>query len=127
MGLSLQGEVIVGTFKPVNRRDRMPPAAQQPTATAGVADAAALNAGAGSDTEKLGRPLEQQQGEQREDVNAPGSGRVHKPKVATWGVFPRPQNISEAYGGGCLAALAGGVLPFPRACLKPAKMPLSCL
>lgn len=25
---------------------------------------------------------------------------LHKPKVATWGVFPRPQNISETYGGG---------------------------
>lgn len=24
----------------------------------------------------------------------------HKPAVATWGVFPRPKNISEAYGGG---------------------------
>lgn len=25
---------------------------------------------------------------------------LHKPKVATWGVYPRPQNISQAYGGG---------------------------
>ncbi|KAL4448507.1 hypothetical protein ABPG75_005726 [Micractinium tetrahymenae] len=25
---------------------------------------------------------------------------LHKPKVATWGLFPRPRNISEAYGGG---------------------------
>ncbi|PRW45125.1 hypothetical protein C2E21_6403 [Chlorella sorokiniana] len=33
-----------------------------------------------------------QQGEEGEDY--------HKPKVATWGVFPRPRNISEAYGGG---------------------------
>ena len=24
----------------------------------------------------------------------------HKPAVATWGVFPRPKNISETYGGG---------------------------
>eukprot|EP00884_Botryococcus_braunii_P017250 jgi/Botrbrau1/4208/Bobra.0044s0012.2 len=24
----------------------------------------------------------------------------YRPKVATWGVFPRPQNISEAFGGG---------------------------
>jgi tetratricopeptide (TPR) repeat protein len=29
-----------------------------------------------------------------------GDDALHKPKVATWGVFPRPQNISEAYGGG---------------------------
>ncbi|GAQ81027.1 hypothetical protein KFL_000690090 [Klebsormidium nitens] len=41
-------------------------------------------------------------------VNGPPSQRVldqqedeeYKPKVATWGVFPRPQNISQAYGGG---------------------------
>ena len=25
---------------------------------------------------------------------------THKPAVATWGVFPRPQNISKTYGGG---------------------------
>jgi tetratricopeptide (TPR) repeat protein len=25
---------------------------------------------------------------------------LYKPKVATWGAFPRPANISEAYGGG---------------------------
>ena len=24
----------------------------------------------------------------------------YKPKVATWGVFPRPPDISKAYGGG---------------------------
>ncbi len=24
----------------------------------------------------------------------------YKPKVSTWGMFPRPNNISEAYGGG---------------------------
>lgn len=24
----------------------------------------------------------------------------YKPKVSTWGVFPRPQDISKAYGGG---------------------------
>lgn len=26
---------------------------------------------------------------------------MHRPKVATWGLFPRPRNISETYGGGC--------------------------
>lgn len=25
---------------------------------------------------------------------------AYKPKVSTWGVFPRPQDISKAYGGG---------------------------
>lgn len=29
-----------------------------------------------------------------------GGERAHKPAVATWGVFPRPQNISKTYGGG---------------------------
>jgi hypothetical protein len=24
----------------------------------------------------------------------------YRPKVTTWGVFPRPRNVSEAYGGG---------------------------
>lgn len=42
------------------------------------------------------------------DTTSPGtalaadatSDDVHKPKVATWGVFPRPRDISQAYGGG---------------------------
>ncbi|KAI3426213.1 hypothetical protein D9Q98_008589 [Chlorella vulgaris] len=40
------------------------------------------------------------------EVAAPGApaaeegGELHKPAVTTWGVFPRPKNISEAYGGG---------------------------
>ncbi|KAJ7550138.1 hypothetical protein O6H91_07G085300 [Diphasiastrum complanatum] len=29
-----------------------------------------------------------------------GSDDLYKPKVATWGVFPRPANISKTYGGG---------------------------
>lgn len=28
------------------------------------------------------------------------SAERYQPKVTTWGVFPRPNNISEAYGGG---------------------------
>jgi len=35
--------------------------------------------------------------EQRE---AQTEDAVHRPKVSTWGVFPRPENISKAYGGG---------------------------
>ncbi|GBF88088.1 hypothetical protein Rsub_00800 [Raphidocelis subcapitata] len=31
---------------------------------------------------------------------AEGEGQAYRPKVTTWGVFPRPSNISEAYGGG---------------------------
>lgn len=31
----------------------------------------------------------------------PGTDKVkYKPKVSTWGVFPRPDNISKAFGGG---------------------------
>ena len=37
-----------------------------------------------------------------EDAEAAGmaAGKRHKPAVSTWGVFERPSNISEAYGGG---------------------------
>lgn len=28
------------------------------------------------------------------------SSGLYKPKVATWGIFPRPENISKTYGGG---------------------------
>lgn len=35
-------------------------------------------------------------GEDRDD----GKTKLHKPKVSTWGVYPRPENISRAYGGG---------------------------
>lgn len=30
----------------------------------------------------------------------PAAAPAYKPKVSTWGVFERPSNISEAYGGG---------------------------
>jgi hypothetical protein len=33
-------------------------------------------------------------------VSASDTEVEYRPKVATWGVFPRPQNISEAFGGG---------------------------
>ncbi len=29
-----------------------------------------------------------------------GAEGAYRPKVATWGVFPRPSNISREYGGG---------------------------
>jgi tetratricopeptide (TPR) repeat protein len=51
--------------------------------------------------------LAQQQDEAEASIAAEKSGRyaeldkeLHKPKVATWGIYPRPANISEAYGGG---------------------------
>lgn len=34
-----------------------------------------------------------------EAAEADSDENLHKPKVATWGLFPRPRNISEAYGG----------------------------
>jgi hypothetical protein len=34
------------------------------------------------------------------DGNYSPEGGGYQPKVATWGVFPRPSNISRAYGGG---------------------------
>ncbi|KAA8497801.1 hypothetical protein FVE85_5386 [Porphyridium purpureum] len=33
-------------------------------------------------------------------ASAPDDKPFHQPKVSTWGVFPRPKNISSAYGGG---------------------------
>jgi len=44
--------------------------------------------------------------EETADVNgeapraARGDEEAYKPKVSTWGVFPRPDNISKTYGGG---------------------------
>lgn len=32
--------------------------------------------------------------------SAPSPTEAYKPKVSTWGVFPRPDNISKTYGGG---------------------------
>ncbi len=89
---AMQGEVIVGTFQPVNRRDRMLPTElpQQPIEGPAAAEGAATAAAAQLSAAEAGTA--EQQGQQ-------AVGRVHKPKVATWGVFPRPQNISEAYGG----------------------------
>ncbi|XP_010512984.1 PREDICTED: uncharacterized protein LOC104788918 [Camelina sativa] len=40
--------------------------------------------------------------EKENDVKQEGDGNsdVYKPKVSTWGVFPRPSNISKTFGGG---------------------------
>lgn len=70
-------------------------------AAAAAAEAAAKAADA---TDALGRPIGGSAGGP-EVQQAPGETEeegvdFHKPKVATWGVFPRPRNISEAYGGG---------------------------
>ncbi|KAG2427366.1 hypothetical protein HXX76_012559 [Chlamydomonas incerta] len=35
-----------------------------------------------------------------DDSASGGEEDVYKPKVSTWGMFPRPKDISEAYGGG---------------------------
>ncbi|KAI0497517.1 hypothetical protein KFK09_020748 [Dendrobium nobile] len=39
---------------------------------------------------------------------------LYKPKVSTWGVFPRPNNISKTFGGGRVIE-AGGILETPEA------------
>ncbi len=44
--------------------------------------------------------LEQKNATEVEEKQAEKQGEEHNPAVATWGVFPRPKNISEAYGGG---------------------------
>jgi hypothetical protein len=45
----------------------------------------------------------------------------YRPKVATWGVFPRPQNISEAFGGG--RNIRPGQVGFIRTCALPLHPP----
>ncbi|XP_052182280.1 uncharacterized protein LOC127794965 isoform X2 [Diospyros lotus] len=47
------------------------------------------------DTSKFENAAESQQKPIEED-----NLDVYKPKVSTWGVFPRPSNISKTYGGG---------------------------
>ena len=44
--------------------------------------------------------LQDAEADQSSQGDAPGTERAHRPAVATWGVFPRPQNISKTYGGG---------------------------
>ncbi|XP_027163200.1 uncharacterized protein LOC113763564 [Coffea eugenioides] len=46
------------------------------------------------DASKFGAGAAAPQPIQEEDMD------VYKPKVSTWGVFPRPSNISKTYGGG---------------------------
>jgi hypothetical protein len=48
---------------------------------------------------------EQQQQQQQQPSAAAAAATddddgMYTPKVATWGIFPRPKNISKAYGGG---------------------------
>ena len=50
--------------------------------------------------ERRGGAQEQQQGQAQQQAEQAEEGDAHRPAVATWGVFPRPKNISEAYGGG---------------------------
>lgn len=40
--------------------------------------------------------------EEKDKTEAPEGEEenLHKPKVSTWGVYPRPQNISKTFGGG---------------------------
>ncbi|WIA36072.1 hypothetical protein OEZ86_007427 [Tetradesmus obliquus] len=82
-----RGAEIITAFP----EDFQPPAAAAPAAGSTAAgstatpEAAAAAAAAG--------------GGVAADSGAEG-GEKYKPKVTTWGVFPRPNNISQAYGGG---------------------------
>jgi tetratricopeptide (TPR) repeat protein len=44
--------------------------------------------------------VEQENAAEVEETQESKKDDEHNPAVATWGVFPRPKNISEAYGGG---------------------------
>ncbi|GJP57461.1 hypothetical protein CLOP_g13528, partial [Closterium sp. NIES-67] len=51
--------------------------------------------------EVSGEQQQQGEGEGGAEGGGKGSGEgEYKPKVATWGVFPRPRDISRTYGGG---------------------------
>lgn len=41
-----------------------------------------------------------EQGSPARTSTTEGSTEVYKPKVSTWGVFPRPKDISKEFGGG---------------------------
>ncbi|EOY17619.1 Uncharacterized protein TCM_042398 isoform 3 [Theobroma cacao] len=47
------------------------------------------------DTSKFGEATTSEEKQTTED-----SSEIYKPKVSTWGVFPRPGNISKTFGGG---------------------------
>ncbi|XP_021295738.1 uncharacterized protein LOC110425222 isoform X2 [Herrania umbratica] len=47
------------------------------------------------DTSKFGEATTSEEKQTIED-----SSEIYKPKVSTWGVFPRPGNISKTFGGG---------------------------
>ena len=66
---------------------------------AAAADAAAKDAADGGDRVERAQQAAQQ-AEAAALEAAAGRGEQHSPAGATWGVFPRPKNISEAYGGG---------------------------
>mmetsp|Transcript_193 Transcript_193/g.494 ORF Transcript_193/g.494 Transcript_193/m.494 type:complete len:521 (+) Transcript_193:215-1777(+) len=44
--------------------------------------------------------LAKEQKQRSQEVEFISVDKNYKPKVATWGMFPRPDNISKAYGGG---------------------------
>ena len=43
----------------------------------------------------------------RETKNADGTKKAYQPKVSTWGVFERPDNISKEFGGGRKISMGG--------------------
>ena len=43
----------------------------------------------------------------RDTKNADGTKKAYQPKVSTWGVFERPDNISKEFGGGRKISMGG--------------------
>lgn len=52
------------------------------------------------------------------EVGAGDDAAVYKPKVGTWGMFPRPDNISKAYGGGRKIPIGGALAGAESAASK---------
>lgn len=67
---------------------------------ADVSDATSEESGIGQEGEELGENA-------GTGVDEADDSDGYKPKVRTWGVFPRPDNISKAYGGGRPVPIGG--------------------
>lgn len=90
--------VIDNDYGLAQQQDEAEAAMASERATVAAAKAAAAAAAAKS--VGIGFPTAQDAELRRAEQAQKEGEDFHKPKVATWGVFPRPKNISEAYGGG---------------------------
>jgi hypothetical protein len=73
-------------------------------AAAATLASAERDAGGAAAVERMmamdGRQSEEEDAAAEAEASGAAADGSHRPAVATWGVFPRPKNISEAYGGG---------------------------